>query len=241
MTDALYQSLPVGFLKVEYRGWRKLRGDVQFLILKLAKEQNYKCFFCNKNRRLYIDHDHEAVSWPPCRDKYTVNNVRGLLCHRCNTHLWLHERNERGGYGVGWDHVFIVISDREYEDYTCAFECRLVRQHEEAMEASCNNPGTRRRLLDKFDDWKRGWEPRYPWPQRFEEIKERRHGKIRTPGQAVRALVACMKFVVEEYEKEPNFQPPDEFVKLMVRMKPVFEELRPIAKARIAEIASRPN
>ena len=67
-----------------------------------------------------------------------------------------YERNERGDYGAGWDHVFVRISDREYEEYAYAFECRLIRQHGEAMEANCNNSGARRLLLDKFDDWKRG-------------------------------------------------------------------------------------
>jgi hypothetical protein len=240
MTYAQYESLPAGFLNVGFGGWRKLRWDVQSLIVELAKTQSYKCFFCNKNRKLVIEHDHEAMSWPPCSDEYTVYNVRGLACHRCNVHLEWYEKKLRGDYG-GFDHVSIVISDRKYEKYIDAFERRLTRQHEEAMEANCTNHGPRLLFLNKFDDWKHGWTRIYPWPRYFEEIKERRHGKIRTPRQAVRALIACMSFVAEEYKKNPEFQPPEEFVKLMVRMKPVFNELRPIVKARMVEITPRPN
>ena len=49
---------------------------------KLLVEQHYSCAICDgppngKGNRLHIDHDHET------------NEIRGLLCHSCNTGLGL--------------------------------------------------------------------------------------------------------------------------------------------------------
>jgi hypothetical protein len=81
--------------------------------------------------------------------------------------------------------------------------------HEDTLEQTCPNYWSRRLLLDKFDDWKDGWRKDYPWYWGFEEIKEKRHGKIRTPEQFIRTFTACVKFVAAEYEKDPKYQPPE--------------------------------
>jgi hypothetical protein len=52
----------------------------------------------------------------------------------------------------------------------------------------------------------------------FDEIKDKRYGKIRTPRQFIQTLSACVQFVKGELEKNPDYQPPEEFLKVMVRV-----------------------
>jgi hypothetical protein len=73
-------------------------------------------------------------------------------------------------------------------------------------------------FLKKFDRWKE-WGDDYPWYWGFEEIKEKRYGPIRTPEQFIRWLDALLKFVLDEKRKDPNFEPPASFDKLMVKVK----------------------
>jgi Recombination endonuclease VII len=232
MSQSLWERVPVGFLKKGYKAWGLLDREVQQLIVELAKDQNFKCAFCGKDHSLVIEHDHEPEQGPG--KKYTIHNVRGLVCEKCNWHLGVYE--ERGEY-IGWDHVDPRIHSHEYEDYIYAFECRLQHLHEELVKNTCPNYPRRRLHLGKFDDWKDGWES-YPWNWCFEEIKEKRHGKIRTPKQFIRTLTACMKCVLEEVKKDPNYQPPEAFFEVMVRFKPLLDEVRPIVEARLAQSAS---
>jgi hypothetical protein len=44
-----------------------------------------------------------------------------------------------------------------------------------------------------------------------------------------------MKFVAAEMEKNPNYQPPDNFIKVMFQIKPIFDELLPVVQARLEE------
>jgi hypothetical protein len=231
MTHPTYNGLPAGFLKMKYRGWSKLDYDVQLLIIELAGKQDYRCAFCSERHNLEIEHDHDPEEGP--YDVYTIYNVRGLACRRCNQHVWFYEQNERGG--SGWDHVSPCITDSEYETYIYSFDCRLIRQHEDRLEKTCPNYAQRWMLLRKFDDWKEGWD-NFPWQWHFEEIKERRHGKIRTPMQFIRTLTACMKFIAGEFEKDPNFQLSDATLKNMFRIKRFLDGMRPLVEARMKEL-----
>jgi hypothetical protein len=46
-----------------------------------------------------------------------------------------------------------------------------------------------------------------------------------------------MKFVAAEIEKNPNYQPPDDFIKVFFRIKSILDELRPIVQAKLQERA----
>ncbi|HEY6331937.1 MAG TPA: hypothetical protein VI756_21595, partial [Blastocatellia bacterium] len=92
--------------------------------------------------------------------------------------------------------------------------------------------------LDKFDEWKE-YGGRYPWYWGFEEIKEKRYGGIRTPKQFLRTLTACVQFFAEELKKDPNYRPPETFTKLMVRIRPMLDSIRPIVQARLEELKAR--
>jgi hypothetical protein len=76
MTDDLWDQLPAGFLMKSPIGWTRLDRDVRRLVVELAREQKFKCAFCDKAKGLIIEHDH----WPErgSGDKLTIYNVRGL-------------------------------------------------------------------------------------------------------------------------------------------------------------------
>jgi len=48
---------------------------------KMVKEQNNKCFICSKVTSLFVDHNHET------------NQIRKLLCSRCNSILGFCDEN----------------------------------------------------------------------------------------------------------------------------------------------------
>ena len=100
----LWQELPTGFLKKGYRAWDRFDLNAQRTIVTLAKTQKFKCAFafCSADRALIVEHDHETDDG----DRPTMNNIRGLTCQRCNWHLMIYEKNERGEY-TGWDHPII--------------------------------------------------------------------------------------------------------------------------------------
>ena len=229
----VWGRLPQGFLKKKYRAWDRLDYWVQLLIVELAAEQRFKCVFCSDTQGLIIEHDHEPDEGDG--DRLTIHNIRGLVCQRCNWHISLYERNERGEY-TGWDHVDCFISSHDYEDYIDAYERRIRGLYEKRLEQTCPNYWSRRRVLDKFNDWKEGWGDEYPWRWHFEEIKERRHGKIRTPNQFLRTLTAFFKYYAAELEKNPDFRPSDETLRTMVRIKKFMDEIRPTVEVRLKEL-----
>ena len=52
-----------------------LYGITQQDYERMYYEQNGKCAICGKEKKLVVDHDHQT------------GRIRGLLCHRCNSHL----------------------------------------------------------------------------------------------------------------------------------------------------------
>ncbi|HMF06064.1 MAG TPA: endonuclease domain-containing protein [Methylocella sp.] len=219
----LWQKLPAGFLKKGYPAWGRFDRDVQRTVVELAKSQNFRCAFCSKDRGLIVEHDHDPEQGDG--DRLTIYNIRGLTCQRCNWHLMIYETNETGGY-IGWDHVDCFIDSHRYDDYIYFYECRLERFREQKLQKTCPNYWSRTGLLDKFDDWKECcWRrQKYPWRWGFEEIKAKRHGKIRTPGQFFKYLTALTEFILEQ-EKDPNWRPSDKFLKAMFKLKPFLDKL----------------
>ena len=154
--------------------------------------------------------DAREIQKPPCCTRHQ-GEQRGAWRHKL-------------GGDRSWDHVDVSISCHEYDDYIDAYARRLRRLHEDTLEKTCPNYWSRRLLLDKFDDWKDGWHGDYPWEWHFEEIKEKRHGKIRTPAQFIKIFTACAKFVAAEFEKDPNYEPPDEVAKFIFFAKDFLEK-----------------
>src|SRR4051812_5587086 len=102
MGHELWERLPPGLLRMKPRAWHKLDYDVRRLIVDLAERQKLQCVFCSTSRSLEIEHDH----YPDIGtgDRYTVYNIRGLVCRRCNWHLMVYEKEDAGDY-LGWDNV----------------------------------------------------------------------------------------------------------------------------------------
>jgi Recombination endonuclease VII len=165
MSFTLWEKLPGDLLKIKQRRWSALDHDVKLLIVGLAREQGFKCAHCSKNRNLEIEHDHYPEHGPG--DKYTIYNVRGLVCRACNWHIGMHEAENRGEYN-SWSDVFPRISDHQHESYFYAHECRVSPLLETMLEERLGslNYWRRRNLLFKFDDW-REWggkrKKTYPW------------------------------------------------------------------------------
>jgi hypothetical protein len=65
----------------------------------------------------------------------------------------------------------------------------------------------------------------YPWYWGFDEIKDQKYGKIRTPLQFVRTLTACVQFEKGELEKNPDYEPPEKFLEVIFRIKPLMRSL----------------
>jgi hypothetical protein len=55
----------------------------------------------------------------------------------------------------------------------------------------------------------------YRWRAYISEIKERRRWKIRTPEQLWKALADCVRFVVGETQKNPDFVSPEQFLEVL--------------------------
>jgi hypothetical protein len=96
MSFELWNELPDGLLKMKRRTWVRLDYEVKLLIIELARNQGFKCAHCGKERGLVIEHDHDPEHGR--RDKYTIYNIRGLVCHRCNWHIGIYEADQRGEY-----------------------------------------------------------------------------------------------------------------------------------------------
>jgi DNA-directed RNA polymerase subunit RPC12/RpoP len=227
---SLWQRLPHRFLKLKYPAWRRLDYAVQLLIVELASKQKFRCVHCSRDRNLEIEHDHDPTHGPG--DRYTIYNIRGLACRGCNWRIMLYEKEKAGDY-IGFDNVYHRLRDDQYEGYIYEYECRVSPLLEDLLQErlGVHNYWYRRNLLWKFDEWRYEWEPTYPWHWGFEEIKERRHGKIRTPKRFMKVLAALMRFVVDEFEKDANYQPPNQFIDPMVRLKPIFDSIRPTVDA----------
>lgn len=237
MSDSLWSQLPAGFLKKTPRGWMRLDRDVRRLVVELARKQDFKCAFCHRAHGLIIEHDH----WPvrDSGEKLTVYNVRGVACTRCNWHLGMYEADARGDYR-GWDDAHIYISERDFEPYAHAYESRIVALFEEELKqrlAPCNY-WHRRIFLQKVDDW-REWGGRSLWRTHFAELKERQRRKIRSPEQFFKTLAACMRFVVEEKRKNPNFKIPDQLLQSLIRVKSILDEIWPQLEERYLALQAK--
>jgi hypothetical protein len=218
MSFELWQKLPEEFLRMKYPRFSKYGGDVKRLIVELAVKQNFKCALCGRDRNLVVDHDHYPEEGPG--DRFTVYNIRGLVCQGCNWDLAFYETEEAGGC-FGWENVSCKLSSQDYEDYISFYECRADARREALLEKRIPNYWHRRLILDRFDAWYYdGGEPPL-WYWRYKEQESR---KIETPEDAVRVLTAILQFASEQFKKDPNFEPPEQFWKLMDLVRPIIDE-----------------
>lgn len=219
MSAALWDGFPYRFLKMGYSGWRRLDTAVQRLVAESAERQHFKCALCTKTNGLIIEHDHfseEGLGHP-----YTVLNIRGLVCTRCNWHLNLYEKKEAGEY-FGWDHAYCRISSSRYEEYVWAYERRVSPLIEELREQRMGsaNYWRRRLLLQRFDSW--FYDGEYSaWRERWAKEEALR---IRTPEKAIEVFVACANFVIAERERDPDFKPPEKFLEVAKIMFSIVDE-----------------
>jgi len=219
MSLVLWNRLPRGLLKKQFKAWDRLGPDVKRLVVKLAEEQKFKCVHCSRERNLIIEHDHDPVFGPG--DKLTAFNIRGLVCQKCNWHLMIYEKDLNGEYR-GFDDVYSYISDSDWESYIYAYDNRIIRLYENQLEERMGplNYWRRRLVLDKFDDWKEwgGRKKTYPWHWGFDEIKERQRNIIRTPEQFIQALAAMVEYMKSELVKDPDWRPPIEVMPILKRV-----------------------
>jgi hypothetical protein len=62
---------------------------------------------------------------------------------------------------------------------------------------------------------------------------------IRTPEQFFQALAAILQYLKNELAKNPDWEPPEEVLRGLFRIKPFLDELRPIVEARMLGLRSR--
>jgi hypothetical protein len=229
---SLWEELPDDLLRKKRRGFSRLDYDVQRLIVKLARDQGYKCAHCSQSHDLIIEHDHFPELGPG--EKPTIFNIRGLVCGRCNWHIGMYEAEARGEYS-SWPDRLPRVSEDTYWGYVYDYQIRVwpLVQAELEKRLGSQNYWRRRLFLQKFDDWlEYPVRRRYPWYWGFAEIKDKKYGPIRTPKQALRVLHACMLFVVEQLRKDPEYQPPASFLKLMIDLEPFFDGIRATVEER---------
>jgi hypothetical protein len=77
------------------------------------------------------------------------------------------------------------------------------------------------------------------WRSHFTELKKRQRWKIRTPEQFWNTLAACMRFVVEETRKNQDFEIPEQFMQLLMRVKPILDEIWPQIEGRHRAIQAK--
>jgi Recombination endonuclease VII len=231
MSIELWEKLPRRFLKMNYKTWIKLDHDVKRLVVELANSQRFKCALCLETHGLVIEHDHYPEEGPG--HPYTLYNIRGLVCQRCNWHLMVYEKEESGEY-LGWDNVSSDIQAVAYEDYSYAYECRVSPLLEALLEErmGSRNYWRRRHHLQKFDEWR--YEGRYS--ARRERWMERE--AISTPEQFIKVLISCMQFVIKHYKNDPNYQPPEKFIEVIGRVRPIIEKAIASRSATAADSAS---
>ena len=223
MSALSWEDLPYRFLKMSYKGWKRLDRDVRRLILDLAQKQHFKCALCTNTRDLVVDHDHDPEEGPGF--PFTVFNVRGLVCSSCNWHITLYETQCSGDYYSGWENATCRILDREYDRYDYAYRCRvrpLIETMKEQRMGSLNY--WRRELyITKFDDWfyDRGFSP---WRDRW--MEERRF-EIRTPKRFLRSFSALVDFAIKKSERDPSWRPPDQFFEIVLKVRKMIAEVRP--------------
>jgi hypothetical protein len=199
----LFQSLPSHLLRIGDKQWKRLGYELQLLLVALAKNQNFKCALCDQDHSLEIERDRNPEYGTG--DDPTIFNTRGLACPGCSQQITTYERvggrawhtmmnakEEKKGC-VASDGFVCRITHRQYWDYIGSYEGRAAPLIEAAWETQLGTDNYRRRrdLLEKFDDWKKGWFE-FPWQWRFEEIKQKRkrHAKTGKPWQFVRGLTA---------------------------------------------------
>jgi hypothetical protein len=231
MSLAFWDTMPVGFLKMGYKSWRRLDSGVKHVVAELAESQKFRCALCSETRDLVIDHDHEPEEGPG--HPYTAFNIRGLVCQGCNWHLIVYEKQESGDY-FGWENADSRISNDKYESYDYVYRCRVRPLIEAKLEQRMGSANYWRRALtlQRFDAWYYDGE----WSEWRDRWAKRQAWKIKTPEQFIERMQMIVKFYSEQIDKNPDFVLPDEFIKLVAKVRGLIQEALAIRRAS-ADIA----
>lgn len=228
--------IPPGLLKMKLtpRAFGRLSYEVQVVVSQLAKEQEYKCALCSQDHSLEIEHDHDPEYGTG--DVLTIYNIRGLVCRSCNWHIMIYERNRDGDY-VDFGEASSRFDDRDWDNYNYPYQCRVNALNDERLmqEMGFRNFWRRKELLQKFDEWHESGGA-YPWYWGFDEIKDQKYGKIRTPKQFFAVLAAILEYVKGEIAKNPEWRPPEAVMPALIRIKEFLDEIRPIVEPRYKEL-----
>lgn len=233
MRQSFWDTMPSGFLKIGFKSWSKLDPGVRRVVAELAESQKFKCALCTKTRNLVIDHDHEPEEGPG--HPYTVFNIRGLVCERCNWHLMVYEKQE-GGEHFGWENAYPCISSYEYETYDHIYRCRVSSLIEALLEQRMGsaNYWHRKLVLQKFDMWFYDGE-RSEWRERW---AQRQAWKIETPEQFIECLFALTRFFTAQMDKAADFVSPGEFILLLRRVRHILQASQSAGKTVSDAVAS---
>lgn len=232
-------EMPDGLLRMSWKTWSRLGRDVRRLVVQLAHEQSFKCAHCDRRNKLIIEHDHFPEHGRG--DKYTIYNIRGLACQRCNWHIGMYEADQRGD-SRGWDDAYIYITESHYYPYVQRYESRVYPLLEAMLEAhlGSRNYWRRRRALQKLDDWK-DWAGKNPHRVQAAELRTRRRCRIRTPEQFFKTLSACMRFVLTEKKRDPSFEPPDSFFEILAKVKPLLDHIEHLTESKANSYTCAPR
>lgn len=220
MPLGFWDTMPSGFLKMGFKSWTHLNPGVRRVVAELAESQKFTCALCPATRNLEVEHDHEPEEGPG--HPYTVFNIRGLVCRRCNFQLMAYEKQESGEH-FGWENIYPCIPSHQYENYDYAYRCRVRPLIEAALEQRMGSLKYWRRhtILRKFDAWYID-EERSEWRERW---KKRQAWKIETPEQFINGVLAITKFFAEQLEKDPDYEIPEEFIVFVAKTRRFLQEV----------------
>ncbi|MCW5686069.1 MAG: hypothetical protein KIT85_16860 [Pseudolabrys sp.] len=225
MSQLPWNELPPRFLKKRHSSWKALRPEIQAVVVDLANKQGFKCALCDADSNLIIEHDHEPDEG--AGDIFTIYNIRGLTCSRCNSALSVHERLERGEY-VGLEISESRLSLHSYENYIGRYRSRVSPLIEAELERrmGSSNYWRRRNFMLKFDIWfyEGGNAPSWWIRHRSSEIRSMR--------KFFRVTEAMLDFINSEIVTNPKPEVLSRIITNLLSLKSVFEKIRTDLLAR---------
>lgn len=214
----LWNKLPEGLLGRSFESWHRLGYKVQLLVLRLAEEQNSKCFFCSNGTGLFIDHEH----YPGIKEKVTVYNIRGLLCPRCNSHISYIEQEEVLGF-TNFENAECWLSSSDVETYKYLFDQRVIEFREADLEEEMGGHRYLERgaRLSQIEYWRESastsqWEP-------FEHAKFRQ--RMKHTRFVAAYFLTTLRYIAKQFEADPNYDPPENVRAFIEQITPLMDEI----------------
>jgi recombination endonuclease VII len=225
MSLRLRDKLPADLLQKAPKAFDKLDHQIKELVVRLAEEQGFKCFFCETRAGLFIEHEH----CPGVREKLTIYNIRGLVCSRCNQHISYLEQEQLLGF-KNFENAESWISSDEFEGYTYLFDQRIVEFQEAELlrQMGASQYWERFVRLSKIE-WRSKSRPEY-----FQEAKFRQ--RMKHPHLVIKFVAAALRYVQNQFDSNPQYDPPDAVITFLVRVKPLVDKVRASLAPSTAEV-----